>query len=122
MTDASRLPDDRVAAFQIAGQPVRGRIVSMGPAIAAVLSAHAYPAPVAELLGEACALAALIGSALKFDGRLIVQAQGGTSAVTTAPRGLSAATAATTRTNSPPLPPMTPAPAPTACWARASSS
>ena len=76
MTDASPLPDDRVAAFQIDGQPVRGRIVSMGSAIDAVLSAHAYPAPVAELLGEACALAALIGSALKFDGRLIVQAQG----------------------------------------------
>lgn len=76
LTDASPLPDDRVAAFQIDGQPVRGRIVSMGSAIDAVLSAHAYPAPVAELLGEACALAALIGSALKFDGRLIVQAQG----------------------------------------------
>ena len=76
MIDASRLPDDRVAAFQIQDQPVRGRIVGMGPAIDAVLSAHAYPAPVAELLGEACALAALIGSALKFDGRLILQAQG----------------------------------------------
>jgi molecular chaperone Hsp33 len=31
---------------------------------------------VANLLGEACALAALVGSSLKFDGRLIVQAQG----------------------------------------------
>jgi redox-regulated HSP33 family molecular chaperone len=31
---------------------------------------------VANLLGEACALAALVGSALKFDGKLIVQAQG----------------------------------------------
>ncbi|MGZ8364459.1 MAG: Hsp33 family molecular chaperone, partial [Caulobacteraceae bacterium] len=37
---------------------------------------HAYPEPVAELMGEACALAALVGSSLKFDGRLIVQAQG----------------------------------------------
>lgn len=76
VTDASRLPDDRVAAFQIQDQPVRGRIVRMGPAIDAVLSAHDYPDPVAELLGEACALAALIGSALKFEGRLILQAQG----------------------------------------------
>ena len=76
VTDASRLPDDRVAAFQIQDQPVRGRIVRMGPAIDAVLSAHAYPDPVAELLGEACALASLIGSALKFEGRLILQAQG----------------------------------------------
>jgi molecular chaperone Hsp33 len=31
---------------------------------------------VAALLGEACALAALVGSSLKFEGRLIVQAQG----------------------------------------------
>jgi molecular chaperone Hsp33 len=31
---------------------------------------------VANLLGEACALAALVGASLKFDGRLIVQAQG----------------------------------------------
>jgi molecular chaperone Hsp33 len=76
VTDASLLPDDRVAAFQIEDQPVRGRIVRLGPAIDAVLSAHAYPDAVAELLGEACALAALIGSSLKFDGRLIVQAQG----------------------------------------------
>ena len=30
----------------------------------------------ANLLGEACALAAVVGSNLKFDGRLIVQAQG----------------------------------------------
>ena len=37
---------------------------------------HDYPEPVANLLGEACALAALVGSNLKFDGRLIVQAQG----------------------------------------------
>jgi molecular chaperone Hsp33 len=31
---------------------------------------------VANLLGEACALAALVGASLKFEGRLIVQAQG----------------------------------------------
>jgi molecular chaperone Hsp33 len=41
-----------------------------------VLSRHAYPAAVANLLGEACVLAALVGASLKFEGRLIVQAQG----------------------------------------------
>jgi molecular chaperone Hsp33 len=41
-----------------------------------ILNRHAYPEPVANLLGEACALAALVGSSLKFEGRLIVQAQG----------------------------------------------
>lgn len=68
--------DDLAAAFQIEGWPVRGRIVRLGEAIDAVLKAHAYPEPVAALLGEACALAALVGSSLKVEGRLIVQAQG----------------------------------------------
>jgi molecular chaperone Hsp33 len=73
---AAPLADNIAAAFQIEGWPVRGRLVRLGTTIDAILSAHAYPEPVAALLGEACALAALIGSALKFDGRLIVQAQG----------------------------------------------
>ncbi|MDO9587236.1 MAG: Hsp33 family molecular chaperone [Brevundimonas sp.] len=68
--------DDLAAAFQIEGWPVRGRIVRLGETIDAILSAHAYPEPVAAVLGEACALAALVGSSLKFEGRLIVQAQG----------------------------------------------
>jgi molecular chaperone Hsp33 len=68
--------DDLAAAFQIEAWPVRGRLVRLGETIDAILSAHAYPEPVAALLGEACALAALVGSSLKFEGRLIVQAQG----------------------------------------------
>src|SRR5438270_8045696 len=70
------IPDDLVGAFQIEGEPVRGRIARLGPSIDEILRAHAYPEPVANLLGEACALAALVGSNLKFEGRLIVQAQG----------------------------------------------
>lgn len=70
------LTDDLAAAFQIEGWPVRGRLVRLGETIDQILSAHAYPEPVAALLGEACALAALVGSSLKFEGRLIVQAQG----------------------------------------------
>ena len=79
MTDhapAAAPTDNLAAAFQIEGWPVRGRIVRLGDAIDTILSAHDYPEPVAALLGEACALAALVGSALKFEGRLIVQAQG----------------------------------------------
>lgn len=72
----SASPDDLAAAFQIEGWPVRGRLVRLGAAVDAILAAHAYPEPVAALLGEACALAALVGSSLKFEGRLIVQAQG----------------------------------------------
>jgi molecular chaperone Hsp33 len=68
--------DDLVAPFQIESQPVRGRIVRLGAAADDILNRHAYPEAVANLLGEACALAALVGASLKFDGRLIVQAQG----------------------------------------------
>jgi molecular chaperone Hsp33 len=72
----SPVSDDLAAAFQIEGWPVRGRLVRLGAAIDTILKAHAYPEPVAGLLGEACALAALVGSSLKFDGRLLIQAQG----------------------------------------------
>ena len=68
--------DNLAAAFQIEGWPVRGRLVRLGEAIDKILSAHAYPEPVAALLGEACVLAAILGSSLKFEGRLLVQAQG----------------------------------------------
>jgi molecular chaperone Hsp33 len=69
-------PDDLVGAFQIEAEPVRGRVARLGPAIDEILSGHGYPEPVANLLGEACALAALVGSNLKFSGRLIVEARG----------------------------------------------
>lgn len=69
-------PDDQVAAFQIEGEAVRGRLARLGPSVDEILRAHAYPEAVANLLGEACALAALVGSNLKFDGRLIVEARG----------------------------------------------
>ena len=75
-TETTTAPDDLVAPFQIEGEPVRGRLARLGSAVDEILAAHDYPEAVANLLGEACALAALVGSNLKFDGRLIVQAQG----------------------------------------------
>jgi len=68
--------DDLAAPFQIDHQPVRGRLVRMGGAVDEILTRHDYPSAVANLLGETCALAALVGASLKFEGRLIVQAQG----------------------------------------------
>ena len=76
MPDPNIPHDDLVAAFQIENQPVRGRIVRLGAAVDEILTRHAYPDAVANLLGEACALASVVGASLKFDGRLIVQAQG----------------------------------------------
>lgn len=70
------IPDDLVGAFQIEGEPVRGRLARLGPSIDKILRAHDYPEPVANLLGEACALAVLVGSNLKFQGRLLVEARG----------------------------------------------
>ena len=75
-TSPSPPDDDIVAPFQIENQPVRGRIARLGAAVDEVLTRHDYPEPVANLLGEACALAALVGASLKFEGRLIIQAQG----------------------------------------------
>ena len=64
MTETTAHPtDDLVAAFQIEGWPLRGRIVRLGGAIDEVLTRHDYPEAVANLLGEACALAALVGAA-----------------------------------------------------------
>ena len=66
MTEISHSADNIVAAFQIEGWPVRGRIVRLGASVHEILTRHDYPQPVANLLGEACALAALVGSSLKF--------------------------------------------------------
>lgn len=76
MSDPLGEHDDIVAGFQVEGRTVRGRICRLGPTLDLILSAHAYPEPVARLLGEAVIIAALVGDALKFDGRLIVQANG----------------------------------------------
>jgi len=69
--------DDSIAPFSLDGAPVRGRIVRLGPAaLNPILRRHDYPAPVAMLLGEALALAALMASLLKREGRLTIQAEG----------------------------------------------
>ncbi|MBX9746671.1 MAG: Hsp33 family molecular chaperone HslO [Hyphomonadaceae bacterium] len=71
------MADDFIAPFSLDNAPVRGRIVRLGAgALDPILRRHDYPRPVAMLLGEALSLAALIGSLLKADGRLVVQAQG----------------------------------------------
>ncbi|HVK81456.1 MAG TPA: Hsp33 family molecular chaperone HslO [Verrucomicrobiae bacterium] len=71
------ITDDLIASFSLDNAPVRGRVVRMAAgALDPILCRHDYPRPVALLLGEALTLAALIGSLLKIEGRLVVQAQG----------------------------------------------
>ncbi len=72
---AATSPDDSILPFEVAALESRGRVVRLGPAIDTILQQHAYPAPVAKLLGEAIVLAVLLGSVLKFEGRFILQTQ-----------------------------------------------
>jgi molecular chaperone Hsp33 len=70
-----RLPeDDLILPFQAEHAEVVGRLVKLGPVVDTILSRHAYPEPVSQLLGEAVALTALLGAALKFEGKFILQA------------------------------------------------
>jgi molecular chaperone Hsp33 len=71
----SETADDFVLPFQIEGLGIRGRIVRLGPLVDRVLTSHNYPEPVSRILGEALALTAMIGSALKFEGRFTLQTQ-----------------------------------------------
>jgi molecular chaperone Hsp33 len=64
---------DFVLPFDIAKAGVRGRFVRLDTASALALDAHRLPEPAARIAGEALAMATLLGSALKLDGRLTVQ-------------------------------------------------
>jgi molecular chaperone Hsp33 len=59
----------------VASLDLRGRVVRLGPLVDEILTRHDYPAPVAKLLGEALVLTVMLGSALKIDGRFILQTQ-----------------------------------------------
>src|SRR6516165_3279977 len=67
--------DDTILPFEVSALDLRGRIVRLGPAVDAILSGHDYPLPIAKLLGEAIVLTVMLGSALKFEGRFILQTQ-----------------------------------------------
>ncbi|MFZ3234733.1 MAG: Hsp33 family molecular chaperone [Stellaceae bacterium] len=68
--------DDLVQPFQIEPFALRGRLVRLGPAIDRILSQHAYPEPVAAMLGQAITLAVLLAGALKYDGVFTLQTKG----------------------------------------------
>lgn len=65
--------DDSVLPFAVEGLDVRGRAVRLGPSIDLILSRHGYPPAVSRVVGEAAALAVLLGSALKFEGQFQLQ-------------------------------------------------
>ena len=65
--------DDSVLPYSVEPLDLRGRLARLGPAIDQILAQHAYPAPVARLVGEAAALTVLLGVALKQEGRFQLQ-------------------------------------------------
>ncbi|WP_316858794.1 Hsp33 family molecular chaperone [uncultured Cohaesibacter sp.] len=73
--NSSQVSLDRVLPFQVDGLDVRGRMVQLNKTITAIIERHDYPDAVNRLLAEAIALTALLGSSLKFEGKLILQVQ-----------------------------------------------
>jgi molecular chaperone Hsp33 len=68
-------PDnDYTQRFIFEESDVRGELVALERSYAGVLAKHDYPEPVAQLLGELLAAAALLVGTLKFDGLLVLQA------------------------------------------------
>ncbi len=65
--------DDRVTPFAVEALDLRGRLVRLGPTVDSILNHYEYPPQVARLLGEAIALAALLGSILESHGRFQLQ-------------------------------------------------
>jgi len=76
VSDLNELSDDLIQPFQIVNLGLTGRLVRLGDTVDRVLTQHAYPEPVSILLGELMALAAALGSGLKFDGRLTAETRG----------------------------------------------
>ncbi|MEW9808682.1 Hsp33 family molecular chaperone [Mesorhizobium sp. ZMM04-5] len=65
--------EDHVIPFEVGALDARGRVIQLGPLLDGILGRHDYPEPVARLLAEACLVAVLLGSSLKFEGKFILQ-------------------------------------------------
>ena len=66
---------DAVIPFQVSPLDIRGRSVQLGPMLDSILERHTYPEPVSRLLAETITLTVLLGTALKFEGKFILQTQ-----------------------------------------------
>ncbi|WP_439572765.1 Hsp33 family molecular chaperone [Phreatobacter sp.] len=73
--DLTHGADDIVVPFQVDELDLRGRLVRLGRSATSIIDRHGYPPEVARVVAEATALTLLLGSGLKFDGRLILQTQ-----------------------------------------------
>jgi molecular chaperone Hsp33 len=66
-------PGDFILPFDLPNARLRGRFVRLDEVSARALAAHALPEAAARVAAETFVLSALLGSALKLDGRLTVQ-------------------------------------------------
>jgi molecular chaperone Hsp33 len=64
---------DLVIPFAIKPLGVRGRLVRLGPVLDDILGRHSYPDAVSALVAESVSLTAMLGTALKFEGKFIIQ-------------------------------------------------
>lgn len=72
----SQLSTDVALGVTIPARNARGRIARIGPVLDSILANHRYPPMVEQLLAEALALTALLGTMLKEpEGQVTVQAQ-----------------------------------------------
>lgn len=69
------LDTDYTQRFLFDDTDVRGEWAGLERSYVEVLAKHTYPEPVAQLLGEMLAAAALLVGTLKFDGLLVLQAR-----------------------------------------------
>jgi molecular chaperone Hsp33 len=68
--------DDLVLPFAVGETRLKGRLVRLGPLLDKILGQHAYPEPVASMLGQAIVLAVTLARALKYDGIFTLQTKG----------------------------------------------
>ncbi len=66
-------PADFVLPFDLPAVGLRGRVVRLESTVTRALAAHTLPEPAARAVGETLALAAILGTSLKLDGRLTIQ-------------------------------------------------
>ncbi|MEM8615508.1 MAG: Hsp33 family molecular chaperone HslO [Pseudomonadota bacterium] len=77
MQPTNRIQDDYVMGFTPQSLPVRGRLIRLGgDTLNGILQRHAYPDDLAEILAEGLMLSALVGSGMKFEGKVLAQAEG----------------------------------------------
>lgn len=73
---AATLSNDVMVPFHIVAAGMLGRFVRLGPVIDTILTRHDHPETVSRVLAEAVALTALLGAALKGEGRFTLQTRG----------------------------------------------